>query len=191
MISLGVGLFAFILFGTLCFLDSAVCFLTRLGKFSAIMSSNRFSVLFSLSSHSGTPIMPMLVSLMLSLRSLKLSSFFLCLYISFSFCCSNWVIAYLPDHRFVLLHHLICCCFPPVCFSFKLLYSSGLIGSFFMSSISLLKLSLCSSIQHQMTITLNSLSGGLLISIAFSLFSDFFFSLFFLLEHIPLSLHLA
>ena len=41
---LGMVLFGLILFGTLCFLDLDACFLSRLGKFSDIMSSNIFSV---------------------------------------------------------------------------------------------------------------------------------------------------
>ena len=43
---LGVVLFGLILFGTLCFLDLDVCFLSRLEKFSAITSSSTFSAPF-------------------------------------------------------------------------------------------------------------------------------------------------
>uniref|UniRef100_A0A9L0INV3 Uncharacterized protein n=1 Tax=Equus asinus TaxID=9793 RepID=A0A9L0INV3_EQUAS len=64
---LDVGLFGFILFGALC--DSctwmSVSFL-RLGMFSTIISSNRFSAPLSLSSPSGTHIIQMLVCLTLS-----------------------------------------------------------------------------------------------------------------------------
>ena len=59
-----------------------------LGKFSAITSSNIFSGPFSLSS-SGTPIMQMLVCLMLSQRSLRLSSYFFLLFFYFLFCGSH------------------------------------------------------------------------------------------------------
>ena len=53
------------------------CTFPMLWNFSAIIFSNIFSGPFSLSSPSGTPIMWMLVRLMLSQRSLRLSSFFL------------------------------------------------------------------------------------------------------------------
>ena len=59
-----------------------------LGKFSAIISSNKFSALLSLSFPSGTTIMWMLVCLILSSRSLNLASFFLTF-----FYCSAWVIS--------------------------------------------------------------------------------------------------
>ena len=67
----------FILPGTLCnsWTWVAISF-PMLGKFLTIISSNIFSSPFSLSSPSGTPIMRMLVHLMLSQRSLRLSSFF-------------------------------------------------------------------------------------------------------------------
>ena len=75
---LSVDLFGFILFGTLCasWTWMSVSF-PRLGKFSAIISSNKLSAPFSLSSLSGTPIVQMLTCLMLSQRSLKVSSFFI------------------------------------------------------------------------------------------------------------------
>ena len=73
---LSVGQFGLILFGALCASHTwlSVCFL-RLGKFSAIISSNRSSAPMSLSSP-GTPIIQGLVLLKLSQRSLKLSSFY-------------------------------------------------------------------------------------------------------------------
>ena len=75
-VGLGVFLLGFILPGTLCasWTSVAIPFPT-LGKFSAIISSNIFSGSFSVSSPSGTPIMRMLLRLMLSQRSLRLSSF--------------------------------------------------------------------------------------------------------------------
>ena len=59
---LGGDLFGFILFGTLgaSYTPISVCF-SRLGKFSATISSNMFSA--PLSVPSGTPIIPMLVCL--------------------------------------------------------------------------------------------------------------------------------
>nr|KAF6392633.1 hypothetical protein mPipKuh1_007822 [Pipistrellus kuhlii] len=70
MMCLGVVLFGFLLFGILCasWICKTISF-TRWGKFSVIISSNRFSVSCSLSS-SGTPIILMLVCLKLSQRLL-------------------------------------------------------------------------------------------------------------------------
>ena len=81
-----VFLLGFFLPGTLCpsWTWVAISF-PVLAKFSSIISSNIFSVHFSLSSPSGTPIMPMLVCLILSQGSLRLSSFLLIL---FSLLCS-------------------------------------------------------------------------------------------------------
>ena len=72
---LDVFLLGFILPGTLCASwTSLTISFPLLGKFSAIISSNIFSGPFFLSSP-GTPMMQMLVHLMLSQRSLRLSSF--------------------------------------------------------------------------------------------------------------------
>lgn len=72
----GVFLFVFILFGILWASRTwmSVSFL-RLGKSSAIISSNNYSGPFSLSSPFGTPIMQMLFHLIMSQRSLKISPF--------------------------------------------------------------------------------------------------------------------
>ena len=61
---LGVGLFGFILFEM--FRASWTCMsasFNRLGKFSTIISSNSFSVIFSLASPSGSSIMQMFSTL--------------------------------------------------------------------------------------------------------------------------------
>ena len=94
---LNVVIFVFILFGTVC-ISSIWIFLSfpMLGKFSAIMSSNMVSNPFLLSSPSGTPILWLSVSLILSQSSLKLSSlktFFLSHSLSLFFFCSGWVIS--------------------------------------------------------------------------------------------------
>ena len=78
---LAMFLLGFILPGILCTSSTWVAiYFPMLGKFSTIISSNIFSGPFSLSSPSGTPIMRMLVHLMLSQRSLRLSSFFFTLF---------------------------------------------------------------------------------------------------------------
>ena len=74
---LGVFRLGFILFGTLWVSWTWVIIsLLILGKFSTIISSSIFSWSFFLSSSSGTPMIQMLGHLILSQRSLRLSSFF-------------------------------------------------------------------------------------------------------------------
>ena len=74
----GVFRLGFILFGTLCVSWTwvIISFLI-LGKFSTIFSSSIFSWSFFLSSSSGTPMIWILESLLLSWRSLRLYSFLL------------------------------------------------------------------------------------------------------------------
>ena len=88
---LGVFLLGFILYGTLC---ASWTWLTisfsLLGKFSTIISSKIFSYPFFFSSSSGTPIIQMLVYLIWSQRSLRLSS---ALFILFTLFCSSEVIS--------------------------------------------------------------------------------------------------
>ena len=62
----------------------------RLGKFTAIMSSNTFSASLSVSFSFGTSLMQMVLCLILSQRSLPRSSF---IFFSFRFFCSDWVIS--------------------------------------------------------------------------------------------------
>ena len=105
---LGVFLLGFILYGTLCtsWTWLTISFLI-LGKFSTIISSNIFSVPFFFSSSSGTPIIRMLLHLMLSQRSLRLSSI---LFILFSLFCCAVVIStvFLPGHLSAFLPQLLC-----------------------------------------------------------------------------------
>ena len=65
---------------SVCFLDLVDYFLSHFRNISSmkLISSSIFLRSFSLSSPSGTPIMQMLGHLMLSQRSLMLSSFFVC-----------------------------------------------------------------------------------------------------------------
>ena len=88
---LGVFLLGFILCGTLCASWTWVTIsFPILGKFSTIISSNVFSKVLFFSSLSGTPIIQMLVHLLLSHGSLRLSSI---LFILFSLFCSLAVIS--------------------------------------------------------------------------------------------------
>ena len=116
MMRLGVGFFGFILFGALCASWAYVSIsFTKIGKFSIIVSSNRFSIPCPLSSP-GTLTMQMLVCLMLSRKSLKLTFF--------SFRYSSWVFSATlsSSHRFNLLLHQIYCWILLVYFSLQLLY---------------------------------------------------------------------
>ena len=110
---LGVFLLGFILYGTLC---ASWTWLTisfsELWKFSTIISSKIFSYpFFSSSSSSGTPIIQILVHLILSQRSPRLSS---ALFILFTLFCSSKLFPpfYLPAHWFVLLLQIFCYWFP-------------------------------------------------------------------------------
>ncbi|XP_049565758.1 uncharacterized protein LOC125964388 [Orcinus orca] len=94
---LGGFFLGFILFGTLCASWTWVTLsFPMLGMFSTIISSNIFSVPFFFSSSSGTPIIRMLVRLVLSQRSLRLSSV---LFIAFSLFCSAVVISTILSSR--------------------------------------------------------------------------------------------
>ena len=126
---LGVGLFGFIFLGIPCasWTWMSVSF-AKLGKFSDIISSSRFSVPFSLSlfSSSGTLVIQMLVCL--TQRSLKLSH---CLKFFFLFTVLiRWFSLFCLPDCWSVLHPLICYWFILVYFSFQLLYPSVLIGSF-------------------------------------------------------------
>ena len=88
---LDVFLLGFILYGTLCtsWIWLTISF-SMLGKFSTIISSNLFSYSFFFSSFSGTSIIQMLVNLISSQGSLRLSSV---LFILFTLFCSSEVIS--------------------------------------------------------------------------------------------------
>ena len=90
-------LLGFILYGILCtFWTSLTISFPILGKFSIIISSNIFSVPFFFSFSSGTPIIQMLMCLMLSQWSLRLSSI---LFILFSLFCTVGVISSISSSR--------------------------------------------------------------------------------------------
>ena len=96
IIRLGVGLFGFNLFEALCasYILMSVSF--RFGKFSAIISSNMFTMPFSFSSPSGIPIMHRLAHFILSHRSLVLLSCFF----NLVFCMLSW----LGDFHYFILY---------------------------------------------------------------------------------------
>lgn len=83
------SLWVYLLWGSPCLRGLDVCILSRLGKFSAIISLDEVSVSFHLSSPSGVPFTCMFEGLRLSQRSLKLPCFVLL--ILFSFRCSDRV----------------------------------------------------------------------------------------------------
>ena len=77
---LDVFLLGFTLTGTLCFLDLVDYFLSHVGEVFSYSLFKYFLIVLSLSSPSGIPIMQMLVHLMLSQKSLRLSSFLFILF---------------------------------------------------------------------------------------------------------------
>ena len=87
---LGVFLLGLILYGTLHLLDLIDYFLFHVGEIFNYISSKIFSYPFFFSSSFGTPIIQMLVCLLLSQRSLKLSSV---LFILFTLFCSSEIIS--------------------------------------------------------------------------------------------------
>nr|KAF6330268.1 hypothetical protein mMyoMyo1_012263 [Myotis myotis] len=191
MMCLGVGLFGFTLFGTLW--ACMTFFFPTSGKFSDIISSNRFSNPCSSFCCSGTPIIRMLFRFMLSQISLRLSS---CLFIFFSNCSTFWVcfaslsskslirssaspslLLILPMEFFIAAISL----FISSWVLLKLLIFSSVSSSFFhmlsifssVSSSFLLRLSIFSSIRfmHSRTLILNSFSVVLHASVLLSCFS--------------------
>ena len=100
-------LLEFILYGTLCaFWTSLTISFSMLGTFSTIISSKIFSYLFFFSS-SGTPIVQMLAHLILSQRSLRLSSV-LFIPLFYSALQKLFLSFYLPAHWFILLLQIFC-----------------------------------------------------------------------------------
>ena len=130
-----LGLFASILFGTLC--ASWTCrsiSLTKLGEFSFIIFSDGFPISCSYSSPSGTPMRPMLDLLKLSHRLFILSSFFkfFFLLVVLHGC---FLLPYVPNHWFESWLHPLYFCFPINCSLFQLVNLSLLTGSFYAADI--------------------------------------------------------
>nr|KAF6387317.1 hypothetical protein mMyoMyo1_007826 [Myotis myotis] len=177
MMCLGVGLFGFTLFGTLW--ACVTFFFPTSGKFSDIISSNRFSNPCSSFCCSGTPIIRMLFRFMLSQSSLRLSS---CLFIFFSNCSTFWVCfaslssktlirsSASPSLLLILSMEFFIAAislFISTWVLLKLLIFSSVSSSF------LLRLSIFSSIRfmHSRTLILNSFSVMLHASVLLSCFS--------------------
>ena len=113
-VCLGVRHLGFILFGILWVSWTWVALsFPILGKFSTIISSSTFSWTSFLSSSSGTPMIRMLGCLILSQRSLRLSSFVLILFSSLLHLFPSF---YLLPYLSYLLPQLFYCWFPPECF---------------------------------------------------------------------------
>ena len=119
---------------SLCFLDLVDHSLSLLGTFSVIISSNIFMGSFSLSPPpSGTCIMHMLVCLMLSQRSLRLSFFFFFHSFFYILFCGVISTVCLQCHISVLLPELFCYRFLPVhCSSLFLLQFFWVFGKHFL-----------------------------------------------------------
>ena len=102
MICLGVGLFVFILFGTLCASYTWIFASFSFVKFSVVTSSDTFSIPFSLYSSSGIPTVCRLAHFILSHRSLLLLSFFFSHLFVCVFYFFDWVISILSNRSFIL-----------------------------------------------------------------------------------------
>ena len=111
MMCLEVGLFASMLFGTLCasWTCMSISFI-KLGKISFIIFSSRFPISCSFCCSSGTPMMQMLDLLKLSQGLLILSSYFGFFFLLVLIGC--FLLPYFPNHRFDSQFHSLYCCFP-------------------------------------------------------------------------------
>ena len=183
---LGVVLFGSLLFGTLC--ASWTCMSTainKLGNFSFIIFSNRFPILCSSSSPSGTLMIHILIRLKISQRSPSLSSFFKIL---FPCCCFDWILFHsLYSKSLIWLLALP----PPLLVPYRFFFIS--LNVTFISAWVFFMLWQYRMISLSILITgiLNSAFHRLLISISFRFFFSLSFVLFFHLGHISLSPQLA
>ena len=179
MACLGVVLFWSISFGTLWASWTSwnsVSF-TRLGKFSFIICSNKFSISCCCSSPPGTLIIQILEHLKLFQRFLSLSSFFKILVSSF---CSSWMFIYSLCSKsltwvlvsFLSLLVLWIVCFISLCVSFISFIYSFILWPSSISSVSILITRAFNSPSDRLSISLSlsSLSGVLLCSFIWAIF---------------------
>ena len=175
----GVFLFDFILYGTLwaSWIWKTVSF-PMFRKFLAITFSNILLLPFSLSPHSRIPVMRILVYMMFSQRSFKLSSFLFFLF-SFAVQLQWFLLLSLPAYCSSPLHHLVCCWFLLMYFfiSVILLFISVLCSLYFLfvKNLQLLALYVHFSCNFSViftVITLNLLSGRFPVSTSFSSSSE-------------------
>ena len=170
MVCLGVGLFDTLSASWIGVSISS----TRLGKFSIIIFSHRFSISHSLSSPSSIPMIRMSIHLRLSQMLLTLSSSFLNY---FYFCCSDWVFSASLSFNSLICSSASC---PPLLIPWNVFFMSDCF--FFMFSVcfyvSYLFVYVLSSSTLPLnpwsiliTSVLNSAPGRLLVSILFSSFS--------------------
>ena len=125
MMCLGVFLFGFNFFGTLCaFWTYMSISFTRIGKFSFIIFSNKVSILCSSSSPSGTPLIQMLVHVKSSHRFLILPLLFWI--VSYSILVECLILPFVPNHWFESHLHSLHCRFPVYFPLFCLVYLSFL-----------------------------------------------------------------
>ena len=166
MMWLGLGLFASILFGTLCFLNLHVYFLHQIRE---VFLSLFFQINFQFLALSLLLLAPLWCKCSTSWScprgclycSQFLDSFFFLLYCVVVLC-----FTYVPNHCFDSQLHPLHCCFPVSCSLFQLFFVSDWI--FFM----LLRSSL-SSLSILISSVSNSVSDTLFISILFSIFLEF------------------
>lgn len=124
---LGVVPFGLTPFRTLYFLDLAACFLSQVTEFFSYYVCKYVLCPFLLPFSFRTPVMWMLVHLILSQQSLRLSS----LNSYFLFYCSSWVIYTILSSSLLIIpmYYLTYCCFLLVYFQISGIYSSALFGS--------------------------------------------------------------
>ena len=133
---LGVGLLGFILFWLCASWACMSISFSRLGKFSAIIYSERFSIPCSLSLLL-VPLCWECWSAWCCPRAPLNHPHFIGFLFLFAVLIACFLPPYLPNHWFDPLLHLISCWFPLMYFSFQLLYTSLMTGCFYVFYLSL------------------------------------------------------
>ena len=162
---LGVFLLGFDVFGTL--RTSWICMsisFTRLGKFSFIIFSNKFSISCSSSSPFGTPMIQMLECLKLCQKFLSLSSFFLnsCFFILFWLNVSFFVLLQIADLSHSFLPFTVDPLYIFLYFTLYSLHSYFILQLYSFISVSILITSVLNSASDRLAVSslLSSFSGG-------------------------------